>query len=54
MNLNKFTLKAREAVQQALELAQSENNQAVESAHILKGLMADADNVVNTIWAVLV
>jgi len=53
MNLNKFTLKAREAVQQALELAQSENNQAVEPAHILKGLMADADNVVNTILAKL-
>jgi len=53
MNLNKFTLKAREAVQQALELAQSQNNQAVEPAHILKGLMADADNVVNTILAKL-
>lgn len=53
MNLNKFTLKAREAVQQALELAQAENNQAVEPAHILKGLMADADNVVNTILAKL-
>jgi len=53
MNLNKFTLKAREAVQQALELAQSQNNQAVEPAHILKGLMADAENVVNTILAKL-
>ncbi len=49
MNLNKFTLKAQEAVQAALELAQNENHQAVEPSHVLKALIADPENVVNTI-----
>jgi len=49
MNLNKFTLKAQEAVQAALELAQNENHQAVEPAHVLKALLSDSDNVVITI-----
>jgi len=49
MNLNKFTLKAQEAVQAALELAQNENHQAVEPSHVLKALISDPENVVNTI-----
>ena len=49
MNLNKFTIKAREAVQAALELAQNENHQAVEPSHLLKALLSDSDNVVVTI-----
>lgn len=49
MNLNKFTLKAQEAVQAALELAQNENHQAVEPVHVLKALLSDSDNVVITI-----
>jgi len=49
MNLNKFTLKAQEAVQSALELAQNENHQAVEPVHVLKALLSDLDNVVITI-----
>lgn len=49
MNFNKFTIKAQEAVQAALELAQNENHQAVEPLHILKALLSDSDNVVVTI-----
>jgi|AntRauTorcE11897_2_1112592.scaffolds.fasta_scaffold04177_3 ATP-dependent Clp protease ATP-binding subunit ClpB len=49
MNLNKFTLKAQEAVQAALEIASGNNHQAVEPAHILLALLTDAENVVNTI-----
>lgn len=49
MNLNKFTLKAQEAVQNALELAQSGNNQAVEPAHILKAFLSDKESIVNTL-----
>lgn len=45
MNFNKFTIKAQEAVQAALELAQNENHQAVEPAHVLKSLLTDTDNV---------
>ena len=46
MNLNKYTLKAQETIQKALELAQTENNQALEPAHILKAFLIDGDNVV--------
>lgn len=49
MNLNKYTLKAQETIQQALELAQSSNNQALEPAHILKAFLVDNDNVVVTL-----
>ncbi|MGM0743983.1 ATP-dependent chaperone ClpB [Rhodohalobacter sp.] len=45
MNFNKFTIKAQEAVQAAIELAQNENHQAVEPAHILKALLSDSENV---------
>src|SRR5690625_1744031 len=45
MNFNKFTIKAREAVQAAIEHAQNENNQAVEPAHILLALLTDSENV---------
>ncbi|MDZ7755534.1 ATP-dependent chaperone ClpB [Rhodohalobacter sp.] len=45
MNFNKFTIIAQEAVQAALELAQNENHQAVEPAHILKALLSDTENV---------
>lgn len=46
MNLNKYTLKAQETIQKALELAQSGNNQALEPAHILKAFLIDGENVV--------
>lgn len=49
MNLNKFTLKAQEAVQSALEIASGNNHQAVDPAHILLALLSDSENVVNTI-----
>lgn len=49
MNFNKFTIKAQEAVQAGIELAQNNNNQAVEPAHILLALLDDAENVVNSI-----
>ena len=45
MNFNKFTIKAQEAVQKALEIAQNMNHQAVEPAHILKALLSDSENV---------
>ncbi|MFH5831501.1 ATP-dependent chaperone ClpB [Halalkalibaculum sp. DA384] len=49
MNFNKFTLKAQEAVQNALDLASGKNHQAVEPSHILLALLNDSENVVNTI-----
>jgi ATP-dependent Clp protease ATP-binding subunit ClpB len=49
MNLNKFTLKAQEAVQNALELAASFNHQAIEPQHILHTLLSDENGVTTTI-----
>jgi ATP-dependent Clp protease ATP-binding subunit ClpB len=49
MNLNKFTLKAQEAVQAALEIASEKGHQALEPVHLLKALIADASNITVTI-----
>ena len=49
MNLNKFTLKAQEAVQSALEIASDKGHQALEPAHLLKALVSDASNITVTI-----
>ncbi len=49
MNLNKFTLKAQEAIQAALEIASGNNHQAVTPAHILHAFLNESDNVVNTV-----
>ncbi|MBO6794781.1 MAG: ATP-dependent chaperone ClpB [Balneolaceae bacterium] len=53
MNLNKYTLKAQEVIQQSLELAQSGNNQAMEPAHVLKAFLMDSDNIVHTLFSKL-
>lgn len=39
MNFNNFTIKAQEAVQKASEITQGFQQQAIENAHILKGLL---------------
>ncbi|MEM6335926.1 MAG: ATP-dependent chaperone ClpB [Bacteroidota bacterium] len=49
MNLQKFTLKAQEAVQNAVQLAASYTHQGLEPAHVLKAMLAEADNVAGTI-----
>lgn len=45
MNLNNFTLKSQEAIQEAQQLATAQNNQAVETGHLLKGILAVDENV---------
>jgi len=45
MNLNNFTLKSQEAVQKAHELALGFQQQAIENAHILKGILLVDENV---------
>jgi ATP-dependent Clp protease ATP-binding subunit ClpB len=44
-NLNKFTIKAQESIQNAIEIAQNYNNQVVEPEHILAAMLQDSDNV---------
>ena len=46
MNFNKFTIKAQEATQNALEIASSYNNQSVEPEHLLAALIQDSEGIV--------
>jgi ATP-dependent Clp protease ATP-binding subunit ClpB len=45
MNLNNFTIKSQQAVEQAQQLASSQKNQSIETAHLLKALLETDDNV---------
>ncbi|MCY1719733.1 ATP-dependent chaperone ClpB [Prolixibacteraceae bacterium Z1-6] len=47
MNFNNFTIKSQEAIQQAFQVAQGNNQQAIETGHILRGLIHSAENVVD-------
>ncbi len=44
MNFNQFTIKSQEAVQKAQELANVNENQAIESIHLLKGILEVDEN----------
>ncbi|OPY32140.1 MAG: protein disaggregation chaperone [Methanoregula sp. PtaU1.Bin006] len=46
MNFNNFTIKSQEAVQKATEIAAAQQNQAVETSHILKGMLMVDENVI--------
>ena len=50
MNFEKFTIKAQEAVQEAVNTAQMNGQQVIEPAHILKGVIAKAKDVTNFIF----
>ncbi len=45
MNLNNFTIKSQEAVQKGQQIAMEFGHQAIEPAHILKGVLDVDDNV---------
>ncbi len=47
MNFNNYTIKAQEAIQKASEIAVGNQQQAIEPAHILKGLMTVDENVIS-------
>ncbi len=46
MNLNKFTIKSQEALQNAQEIASSYSNQVIEPEHLLAALVQDSDGTV--------
>ena len=50
MNYNNFTIKAQEALQKAITLAQSANQQIIEPTHLLKALMLVGENVTNFLF----
>ena len=45
MNLNNFTIKSQEAVQQAQQIATNNGQQSIENGHILKGILEVDENV---------
>ena len=48
-NFNKFTVKAQEILQNAIEIAQNYNNQIIEPEHLLAALIQEAGNIADTI-----
>jgi len=45
MNFNNFTIKAQEAVQQAIQITAGNNQQSIETAHLMKGLLSEAESI---------
>ncbi len=45
MNFDNFTIKAQEAVNQSVKIAEGNNQQAIETGHLLKGLLINAESV---------
>ena len=50
MNLNKFTIKAQEAVQEAVNRVQRQGQQAVEPEHLLSGVLKVGEQVMQFIF----
>jgi len=49
MNFENFTIKAQESVQKALTVAGGKGQQAIESGHLLKGILTEAESIVSFI-----
>ncbi len=49
MDFNQYTIKSREAIQKAQQIALGNGNQAIEPAHILKGMMEAEQDVLDYI-----
>ncbi|MDD3458776.1 MAG: Clp protease N-terminal domain-containing protein, partial [Weeksellaceae bacterium] len=49
MDFNQYTIKSREAVQKAQQIAVSMDNQAIEPAHLLKGMLETEQDVLSFI-----
>ncbi|TCO09094.1 ATP-dependent chaperone ClpB [Natronoflexus pectinivorans] len=53
MNLNQFTIKAQESVQQAVQIAAGLNHQAVENGHLLKGILQTEEQLTKYLFGKL-
>ncbi|MCH5326151.1 MAG: ATP-dependent chaperone ClpB [Duncaniella sp.] len=51
MNFNNFTIKSQEAIRKAIDIARSAGNQAIEPVHLLKGVMAEGESLINFIYS---
>jgi len=47
LNLNNFTIKSQEAIQQAQQIAFNNNHQAIDTAHILKAILSVDENTIS-------
>ncbi len=50
MNFSNYTLKAQESVQKAFNIASGKGQQAVECAHMLKGIMSEAESITDFLF----
>ncbi len=50
MNFNNFTIKAQEAVQEAVNLVQQLGQQTIEPAHLMAGVLKVGENVTNFVF----
>jgi ATP-dependent Clp protease ATP-binding subunit ClpB len=50
MNLNNFTVKAQESVMKGMTIATSYGHQIVECAHLMKGLLSEAENTIGFLF----
>ena len=53
MQFEKFTIKSQETIQKAVELAQGNQNQAIEPVHLLSALLLTADDLVKFVFGKL-
>lgn len=53
MKFDNFTIKAQEAIQQAVTIAQGNQQQMVENGHLLKAVIAESENVTNFLFSKL-
>lgn len=53
MNLNNFTLKAQESIQKAYMIADAKGQQAIECAHLLHGVISEAENITEWLFGKL-
>ena len=50
MNFDNFTIKSQEAIQTAAQIAARKNQQAIEPAHLLEGVLQVGESMVNYIF----
>jgi len=50
MNLNQFTIKGRDTVNQAAQIAAAKGQQAIETGHLLKAVQVIADNITDFLF----
>ena len=53
MDFNQFTIKSQEAIQKAVELGTAEQQQVIEPAHLLKGILSEDENVTDFLFTKL-